>query len=81
MLAMGYTQGQATIRITNASPNLDVVGGLATPGLTPCASPPVPGTTASATVSTKSFDWLLLDVFTPITPPKPQSKATMRCGG
>lgn len=80
MVAMGL-ESDAQARAVAASPNIDFVGGFATPDIVPCPSTPGPTDAASYTASTSDFEWLLIDAFADISAPQPESTATMRCWG
>lgn len=79
--ALGYSDTQVSQRVTAAVPSAGAIGELAATQITPCSNPPGPLSTASVTVSTVSFDWLLLGAFGTFDAPQASSTATMRCGG
>ncbi|WP_084100647.1 TadE/TadG family type IV pilus assembly protein [Knoellia flava] len=86
MKSLGYTDAQATTRVTNASPELSDLGGAPTVTFVACPVGPGPTSAASATVSAPLFEWLILGEVASLfgaTPsaPDPTATATMRCLG
>jgi Flp pilus assembly protein TadG len=80
MVAMGYSNGEAATRVTQAVGNLGTL--TATSAFTGCPS----GTGATATVTITNFDWLVLNVIPSFfggSVPEPTLTATgnMRCSG
>lgn len=79
--ALGYTNAQVSRRVGAAAPSIQVVGGLADLAITRCPEFPNRTSTSRVTVSTASFDWLLLGAFGSVEAPQASATATMRCGG
>lgn len=88
MVALGYTNADATVRVQNASPGLSssTFGGPLAITYVNCPASPGPSSAATARVQTTNFNWLILDVAFNLfggsgTAPQPNAEASMRCLG